>query len=134
MMLVFKNKFLMALDALIKDGEGKGGIPKHITLDAEECSQFIQEIHYLSGGEYKFAEHVDIQSSKPLVNLEDNLHPAYLIKQIGDKKKQEELTLQTIDYILKFWKSGDIIITYKKVPLVPDTRKKPDKTEWVSMG
>lgn len=48
MNLVFKNKMLMAIDSMLKEGvERRGGIPKHIQLSKEEVVPFIQEYLYL---------------------------------------------------------------------------------------
>jgi len=48
MKLLFKNKMLMAIDSMIKEGvERAGGIPKEIQLGREEVGPFLREIIYL---------------------------------------------------------------------------------------
>ena len=110
MNLIFKNKMLMAIDGMLKEGvERRGGIPKEIQITKEELVEFVKEVLYL-------------RQEKKDGNLRDRANIADLvtIEYHDDTCKKLMFELNTVSpskntwiQLLTAWSTGKIKFHYK---------------------
>lgn len=133
MKLFFKNKMSMALGAMCDEGKKKGGILKHITLSRSEATDIFHEIRALQNDNVDqhspvslpVATSYDVQPAKGLEDLQDSGHPVFLIKMlIGTNTRS--LNPQTTEMLLDMWSRGDIQLSFRNIPLIPETSAKPE--------
>ena len=122
MKLKFKNKMLMAMDSVLWEGDQRGGIPQNIELSEAEARQLLEEVHYLNNEDPDMCSSVAIKPTNDPTDLQDDKHPIFLIKEVMGTGR-DTLPYQTVNHLIQFWRSADIIVTYKDVPLVIEGNK-----------
>jgi hypothetical protein len=124
MKLVFQNKILMGIEAMLAEGDKKGGVPKHIIIDSQEATELLVEVKYLKvrAEKDKTGPHhiIEFAPRIALTGFEDQLHPSFLIGLI-DNNEMTTLPPQTITALLRFWEDEDlkVFVKYGAVRLVP---------------
>ena len=134
MKLSFKNKMLMAIEAMLEEGDKKHGIPKSISMKVGEGVELLQEIKYLQTDHSTVALSILMEPSSPPKDLSDPNHPVFLINMVKDTK-QNKLSEQTSRAIIKAWQGGEIVVKYNyrgsaKVPLLLEQPARMSDKHW----
>ena len=136
MKLFFKNKMIMAIEHMIKEGvEKAGGIPKEIQLTREEVGPFLREIFYLK----KEAKNGNLGDR---ANIVESIIIDYTVSNFhqfdGMMFKWNNPNLSQKEYIgiVKAWSLGALCVFYKyngqKIPIrIPKLKEETIQNELV---
>lgn len=134
MKLMLKNKVLMTIHAIIKEGIKRGGIPRELYFEPMEATEFLQEYSYLKDEERR--EDFKHSPTKSVLIEKAPGHTSVVSFHLNGK-----LDTDKIKEIITEWYKGDINIYYiynedgakTPVPLkVKGTKKKPKKQITIS--
>lgn len=156
MKLTFKNKMIMAIQAMCDEGAKKGGIPREITVSSKEAHAIIREMNFLKiqskiGAlqDRKWVGDALKITPKELKDLEDPYQPAHLIKQLMGSGNHTELALppdevsdQTVTAICDCWFKESITMRFDynnvRVPIAMESYEPegkyfdPKSNNWTS--
>lgn len=108
MKLVLQNKMLASIDLLLKEGQKKGGLPKHIVLDSNEALAILRECAALKENPKWKSELIKFQSSTEIPSL-----------VVAPTTRTSALDFNKM--ILE-WQANDISVTYVGIPLIVDPK------------
>jgi len=133
MKLMLKNKVLMTIHAIVKEGIKRGGIPRELHFEPKEATEFLQEYSYLKDEERK--EDFKVTPTKSIIIEQAPGHISVVAFHLNGK-----LDVEKIKEIISEWYKGDINISYiynengatTHIPLKVKGKKKPAKQVTIS--
>ena len=129
MKMTFKNKYLMALEAMVLDADKKRGIPKEIHLNQNEAAFLFLEIVYLRReiDEGTLKDRAAVLNVIDIVPHTDNFHLRKLLATTGI------ISPEDLKFAINSWHKGKFSVLYKhhgmRIPLVIKVEKKKDPEE-----
>lgn len=105
MKLMLKNKVLMSINAIVKEGIKRGGIPREIQFNPKEATDFLQEYSYLKKEE-KNPEFKKAPTTSILIKIKEGSHSKVIFHLNG------HLDPEKVKDIVRDWYTGEVSIYY----------------------
>ena len=117
MEMLFKNKYLMALDRMIRAGTKAGGIPRAITLSPQEGANLVWEVNSLNNDSSlnEFNHHLIYSQKSNTIDI---------VKFALEGRARP--TLEQVQAVVTAWKNKEVEFEYRRIPLLikPNPPKK----------